>query len=88
MLRITTTEAIGEKVKFRVDGQIAGPFVKLLQNTCESQMENGMKVAIDLKHVSFADREGITLLRSLAGRRVELLNAEPFIANQIGITRL
>jgi len=87
MLRITTTEATGEKVKFRIDGQIAGSSVKLLQNTCEAQLENEMKVAIDLKHVSFADREGITLLRSLAGRRVELLNVEPYIANQIGIPR-
>jgi ABC-type transporter Mla MlaB component len=57
--------------------------VKLLQRTCEAQLKKGVRVAIDLKNVSFADRDGIALLRSLKDRRVEILNALPFIAEQI-----
>ena len=38
---------------------------------------------MDLKNVSFADREGIELLRNLGDRGVEILNALPFIFAQI-----
>ena len=83
MLRISTIEAAGETVTLRLDGQITGQWVKLLQRTCEAQLKKGARVTIDLKNVSFVDRDGIALLRSLTDRRVEILNALPFIAEQI-----
>jgi hypothetical protein len=46
-------------------------------------LKKGVRVTIDLKNVSFADRDGIALLRRLKDRRVEILNALPFIAEQI-----
>ena len=55
----------------------------LLQRTCEAELKKGARVTIDLKNVSFADRDGIALLRSLTDCRVELLNPLPFIAEQI-----
>ena len=55
----------------------------LLQRTCEAELKKGARVTIDLKNVSFADRDGIALLRSLTDCRVELLNSLPFIAEQI-----
>jgi ABC-type transporter Mla MlaB component len=57
--------------------------VKLLQRTYEAQLKKGVQVALDLKNVSFADRDGIALLRNLKDRGVEILNALPFIAEQI-----
>jgi ABC-type transporter Mla MlaB component len=83
MLRISANEAAGEPLTLRLDGQINGQWVKLLQRTCEAQLKKGAQVALDLKNVSFADRDGIALLRSLKDRRVEILNALPFIAEQI-----
>lgn len=67
----------------RLDGQVNGQWVKLLQKTCEAQLKKGVPLTIDLKNVSFADRDGIALLRSLKDRRVEILHALPFIAEQI-----
>ena len=83
MLRISVTEADGEPIKLRLDGQISGRWVELLQRTCEVQLKKGPRVTMDLKNVSFANREGIVLLQSLTDRRVEFLNALPFIAEQI-----
>ena len=83
MLKISTTEAVGGIVTLQLDGQVSGRWVELLQTTCEAQLKKGARVIVDLKNVSFADRDGIALLRSLADRRVEILNALPFIAEQI-----
>ena len=83
MLRISVNEAVSEAVTLRLDGQVAGQWVKLLQKTCEAELKKGARVTIDLRNVSFADRDGIALLRSLTDRRVEVLNALPFIAEQI-----
>lgn len=67
----------------RLDGQVTGQWVKLLQRTCEAQLKKGAQITIDMKNVSFADRDGIALLQSLADRQVEILNALPFIAEQL-----
>jgi ABC-type transporter Mla MlaB component len=83
MLRISVFEAAGDPITLRLDGQISGRWVELLQRTCEVQLKKGARVNMDLKNVSFADRDGIALLRSLTDRRVEILNALPFIAEQI-----
>ena len=83
MLRISVTEADGEPIKLRLDGQISGRWVELLQRMCEAQLKNGARVNLDLRNVSFVDRDGIALLRSLTHGQVEILNALPFIAKQI-----
>jgi ABC-type transporter Mla MlaB component len=83
MLRISAIEAAGGTITLRLDGQITGRWVMLLQRTCEAELKKGAQVTIDLKNVSFADRDGIALLRSLTDSRVELLNSLPFIAEQI-----
>jgi ABC-type transporter Mla MlaB component len=83
MLRISAIEENSEPVTLRLDGQVSGRWVKLLQRTCEAELKKGSRVTIDLRNVSFADRDGVALLRSLTDRQVELLNALPFIAEQI-----
>ena len=83
MLRISVVERASELVTVLLDGRVAGRWVELLQRTCEAQLNKGARVTVDLRNVSFADREGITLLRILTDRQVEILNALPFIAEQI-----
>jgi ABC-type transporter Mla MlaB component len=83
MLKISHIKTAGEPLTLRLDGQVAGRWVKLLQRTCEDRLKKGAQVAIDLRNVSFADRDGIALLRCLTDRRVEILNILPFIAEQI-----
>jgi ABC-type transporter Mla MlaB component len=83
MLKISSNEPAGARTLLRLDGQVTGQWVKLLQATCEAQLKEGAQVSLDLRNVSFADRDGIAVLRSLADRQVEILNALPFIAEQI-----
>jgi ABC-type transporter Mla MlaB component len=83
MLRISADESAGERVTLHLDGQVSGRWVKLLERTYEDQRKKGGQVILDLRNVSFADRDGIALLRSLKDRRIEILNALPFIAEQI-----
>jgi ABC-type transporter Mla MlaB component len=87
MLRISTTRVAHKVVTVRLDGQITGRWVKLLQGTCERHLMQDAQVIVDLKNVSFADHQGIALLRNLIDRRVEVLNALPFIAEQMKDSR-
>jgi ABC-type transporter Mla MlaB component len=83
VLKISVTEVAGEAVTLRLDGQVTGKWVALLQRTSEAHLKKCTRVTMDLRNVSFADRDGIALLRSLTDRRVQILNALPFIAEQI-----
>ena len=83
MLRISAKRTVRKVVTVRLDGQITGRWVKLLQGMCERHLMKDAQVIVDLKNVSFADHQGIALLRNLIDRRVEVLNDLPFIAEQI-----
>ena len=83
MLRISANEAAGGSILLLLDGQVTGQWAELLEKTCEAQLKEHARVTIDLKNVSFADREGIALLRRLMDRGVEILNGLPFITEQI-----
>jgi ABC-type transporter Mla MlaB component len=83
MLKISNIGSTDKSVTLQLDGQITGRWVELLQTICAAQLAKGVLVTMDLRNVSFADRDGITLLRSLVDRRVVIRNALPFIAEQI-----
>jgi len=83
MLRISVIESSGETVTLHLDGQVTGRWAKLLKRMCEVQLKKDVRITIELRNVSFADRDGIALLRNLTERQVKILNALPFIAEQI-----
>ena len=83
MLRISVIKSSGETVTLNLDGQVTGRWAKLLKRMCEVRLKKDIRITIDLRNVSFADRDGIALLRNLAERQVKILNALPFIAEQI-----
>ena len=83
MLKISVADAAGEEVRFCLDGQIIGRWVGLLQGTCEAALKKGTRVILEMKDVSFVDRDGMVLLRILTAPHVEILNALPFIGEQI-----
>lgn len=82
MLKISTIEN-EESVALQLDGKVSGRWIELLREICDVQLKKFARIMIDLKNVSFVDRDGITLLKSLANRQVEIRNALPFIAEQI-----
>ena len=83
MLKISTIEITEETVIIRIDGRISRECVKLLEKTCKAHLKKGLKLSVDLRNVSFVDRDGIAMLRKMTEYKVEFLNASPFIAEQI-----
>ena len=83
MLRISMSEPQGESIQLRLDGRISGRWVKLLRRTCAVQQRRGLRTLLDLRNVSYADRDGIALLQALTEQGVEILHAPPFIAELI-----
>jgi hypothetical protein len=80
MLRISVIDSSDKAARLRLEGRLVGPWVGELRKSCESLLSRGGRLTLDLEGVSFIDREGITLLRSLNGIQVNLANASPFVA--------
>jgi lipopolysaccharide biosynthesis regulator YciM len=83
VLKISIAEASCELATLHLEGKLSGKWVECLASTCEAELKNATRVSIDLRNVSFVDRKGIALLRNMADCGIEILNPQPFIAEQI-----
>jgi len=84
MLKIVVTEPEGDGAILRLEGQIIGPWVDELQRACE-RLLGASCLTLDLSNVSFVERRGVELLRSLGTRGVPLLHCSPFVAEQLKV---
>ena len=85
MLRITVVDTSCQSVRLRVEGRLTGQSVEELRQCCDLHFPGpGVPLILDLADVSFADAEGIALLRSLRRDNVTLLNPSAFLAMQVG----
>jgi anti-anti-sigma regulatory factor len=83
-MKITVVESSSEGVRLRVEGRLAGRWVEELRRTCELHAINGgIRLILDLADVSFADAEGIKLLKELSIRWVTLFNPSSLVAEQL-----
>jgi anti-anti-sigma regulatory factor len=82
MLKIVMSEPEADRAVLRLEGQIIGPWVDELQRACERVLA-ARPVTLDLSNVSFVERRGIELLRSLGTRGVPLRHCSPFVAEQL-----
>jgi anti-anti-sigma factor len=83
MLKIT--RAVSEQVTtLQLDGRVTGKWVELFRESAESALDEGMRLAVDLKNVCFIDCEGIAVLKGLIGRGADPVNAPLFVLEQIG----
>ena len=83
MLKISEGKATKQTVLLRLEGRVVGPWVSELRQICEPLVSDGSKLALDLAEVTFADGDGVTLLASLGARGVKLLDARPFVVEQL-----
>ena len=83
MLKITRAVLAKQETTLRLDGRVAGQWVALLRDSAECELDQDMKLSIDLKNISFIDCEGVALLKSLIKRGVVTLNAPLFVTEQI-----
>jgi ABC-type transporter Mla MlaB component len=83
MLKISEGKRGQQTITLRLEGQVIGPWVNELRQVCELLLSDNSKVKLDLAEVSFADERGVALLVSLKSRGVKLLNATPFVEEQL-----
>lgn len=84
MLRITVIEKSEHAITFQVEGEVSGRWVAELRRACEEALSRDVRLTLDLGGVSFIDVDGIDLFRVLKERHIVLVNASPFIAEQLG----
>ena len=85
MLRITEQSPHPQAADRRalvLEGRLVGPWVEELRRVLGGTEPGG--ITIDLSALSFADGDGLTLLRNLRDAGAELASASPFIAALIG----
>ncbi|MBI3879796.1 MAG: STAS domain-containing protein [Verrucomicrobia bacterium] len=83
MLKISQVEPVNHSNTLRLEGRLIGLWVEELRQVCEPLLSNGNSLKLDLAEVSFADGEGVELLARLRSRGTKLLNATPFVAEQL-----
>ena len=83
MLKITRAVLSDKEISLQLDGRVSGQWVGLLRETAESVLEEGVRLTVDLKNISFIDCEGIALIRNLIQRGVRHTNPPLFVAEQI-----
>ncbi len=83
MLKIVSVPNGSGTAVLVLEGRLIGPWVEELQRACEEAASTNQRLTLDLRAVSFVDRGGLDLLRSLAGRRARLNNCSPFVAEQL-----
>jgi anti-anti-sigma regulatory factor len=66
-----------------LEGKLVGPWVDELRHSCEEALGATAQLTLDLRTVTFIDRDGIELLRKLADGRTQVTNCSPFVAEQL-----
>lgn len=82
MLKIVVVEACNAAT-VRLEGEVIGPWVEEVRRPCDRALARGAALTLDLTDVSFVDRDGAGLLRSLGGRGAVLLNGSFFVDEQL-----
>ena len=79
MLRITLVSQTAEETVLKVEGQVAGADVILLEQEGMQYCEEGKRLMLDFAGVQFIDEAGIGLLRRWSGQGLVLRNGSDFI---------
>jgi hypothetical protein len=83
MLKITKTESTAGNVILHLEGKLVGAWVNMLKSYSSTVGEEGRRLTLEMTGVSFADRNGISLLRNLEESGVELAGCSPLIVEEL-----
>ena len=79
MLRITLVSQVPEEVVLKVEGEVAGEEVQVLEQVGTQWHRKTERLVLDLKGVLFIDEAGIAVLRQWLGERLVLRGGSLFI---------
>ena len=83
MLRITRVVQSNLEIVLRLDGSVTGQWIELLRESAQSELDEGLRLTLDLENICFIDCEGLALIKSLMGQGVRQVNAPLFVAEQL-----
>lgn len=83
MLRIMEENVTNSSMTLRLDGRLVNQWIDVLRSSCEQAFQNESRLILDLAGVSFADFEGVKLLRQLEQQQVTFVNCSPFLREQM-----
>ena len=85
MLRISPITGPGPSQTLKVEGQLVGPWVGVLELECQAHLRAspGRPLRLELSDTSYADRAGRELLRQLAATGVVLLGPSTMILDSL-----
>jgi RNA polymerase sigma-70 factor (ECF subfamily) len=79
MIRITSVDGQGRVPALRVEGRITEKVMNQLTESCETRLENGKGMVLDLGGVTFVERQAAEGLRDLARRGAVLLGCSGYV---------
>jgi len=82
MLRVTQIEDSGRTV-LRLEGKLIGPWVAELAGVCSKAEALSAQRTLDLLDVTYADRDGIILLRRLQRSGYEFRHTPPLLCEEL-----
>ena len=62
-----------------MEGEVRGPWVEELRQSCDQILATGSNLILDLTDVSFIDLDGVALCRRLQRHQVTFLHCSPFV---------
>ncbi len=79
MLRITRNGDVGGIPTLKLEGSVAGPWVRELRKVAQSSLAESSGLKLDLSAVGFVDPAGAQLLSELVQSRVEFSGLSQFV---------
>ena len=83
MLKISEGKRTQQTTMLRLEGRLVGPWVAELEQICEPLLSGVRRLELELAEVAFVDEPGIALLTRLKVQGAMLLNASPFVEEQL-----
>ena len=84
MLRISRTAEADSLVTFKVEGALVGEWTPLLEAECLPYLQERKRIELDFADVSFVDRDGVTVVRNLVARGVQVVGANALVQALLG----
>ena len=81
MLWIEKREQSCCEVTLKLEGQLLGDWVSVLEEECRKMLEEQKRLTLEMAEVTYVNQRGVELLRRLTAEKVELANCSPLIEN-------
>ena len=79
MLRITLSASSPQEAVLKLEGQVAGMDVGLVDQEGQRLLQEAAHLVLDLDGVQFIDEAGVALLKQWVGPRLSLRGGSPFL---------